>query len=268
MKELFICEIGELKEKDSLVELKIAHTGKWAGHHSGVFEITLKSLQEIKANFDERKTDCVIDYEHNSVYGRGNPNPAAGWIKSLEIRENALFAKIAWTSRAKEYIKAKEYRYLSPTFELHYPHPKSGEDRGANLHSVALTNNPFLDSLGEVKANSNLLDKKGEKMEKLEALEAENKALKEQLKEVQENLAKTNEKMACSVVDSALVACKITDGQKEWALNYAKSDLEGFTKFLEATQPLSQPQNNLFANSNTHNSATPEIDVVKLTLES
>lgn len=102
--------------------------------------------------------------------------------------------------------------------------------------------------------------------EKFEALESENKALKEQLKVAQDSLAKTNEQMACSLVDSALVACKITEGQKEWALSYAKSDLEGFTKFLETTQPQSTPQNNLFANSNTAKDTS--IDVVKLTLES
>ena len=104
--------------------------------------------------------------------------------------------------------------------------------------------------------------------EKLESLEAENKALKEQLKVAQESLAKTNEQMACSLVDSALVACKIMERQKEWALSYAKSDLQGFRNFLESTQPQALPQNNLFANSNTKNTATPEIDVVKLTLES
>lgn len=265
-KEFFICELSATETNENLVELKVAVVGKWSGHHAGNFEITEQSLKEIKTNFDNRLDDCVIDYEHNSL--NGLENPAAGWIKSLDIRENALFAKVSWNKKAKDFIKNGEYKYLSPTFQMHYKDPRSGADCGVFLHSVALTNTPFLDSLGEVKANSNLLDHKGETMEKLEALEAENKALKEQLKEVQETLAKTNEKMACSVVDSALVACKITEGQKEWALNYAKSDLQGFKSFLDATQPLSQPQNNLFANSNAKNTTTTEIDVVKLTLES
>ncbi|MDE7175747.1 MAG: phage protease [Helicobacter sp.] len=266
-KEFFVCEISAAKSEDSLVELKVAVVGKWSGHYAGSFEITEKSLQEIKANFDNRLNDCVIDYEHNSLQGK--QNPAAGWIKSLEIRENALFAKIAWNPKAKEFIEKGEYKYLSPTFQMHYKDPRSGADCGVFLHSVALTNTPFLDSLGEVKANSNPY-KKGETMdkEKLEALEAENKALKEQLKATQDTLEKANAQMACSLVDSAFVACKITEGQKEWALSYAKRDLEGFTKFLETTQPQALPQNNLFANSNTKNTATPKIDVVKLTLES
>ena len=83
----------------------------------------------------------------------------------------------------------------------------------------------------------------------------------------QESLAKTNEQMACSLVDFALVACKISEGQKEWALSYAKNDLEGFTKFLETTQPQTTPQNNLFANSNAQKGEAGEIDIVKMTLE-
>lgn len=266
-REFFVCEVAAPKDKESLVELKVAVVGKWSGHNAGCLEITEKSLQEIKANFDNRLNDCVIDYEHNSL--QGTENPAAGWIKSLEIKENALFAKVAWNPKAREFIEKGEYKYLSPAFQMHYKDPRSGADCGVFLHSVALTNTPFLDSLGEVRANKNPLQK-GETMdkEKLEALEAENKALKEQLNVAQESLAKTNEQMACSLVDSALVACKITEGQEEWALSYAKRDLEGFTKFLETTQPQALPQNNLFANSNTKNTATPEIDVVKLTLES
>ena len=266
-RDFFICELNANADNNDLVELKVAVVGKWSGHHAGSFEITQNSLQQIKQNFDNRLNDCVIDYEHGSFGGA--KNPAAGWIKSLDIRENALFAKVAWNEKAKEFIKNGEYKYLSPSFQMHYKDPRSGADCGVFLHSVALTNTPFLDSLGEVKANSNPYTK-GETMDekKFEALENENKALKEQLKVLQESLAKTNEQTACSLVDSALVACKISEGQKEWALSYAKSDLEGFTKFLETTQPQALPQNNLFANSNTKNTATPEIDVVKLTLES
>ncbi|MDE5603092.1 MAG: phage protease [Helicobacter sp.] len=262
MKEyLFVCEIGEIKGEDSFVESKIAEVGRWSGHSAGILEITLDSLKEIKKNFEERKNDCVIDYEHASI--NGGINPAAGWIKSLEVRENALFAKISWNDKAKEFIKNGEYKYLSPTFNMHYKNPKTGKDEGVSLHSAALTNTPFLDSLGEVKANK-ILFNEGEKMDiekRVKELEAENESLKKQIAEHQEA-------MACSVVDSALVACKITEGQKEWALSYAKSDLQGFKSFLDTTQPQATPQNNLFVNSNTNKTATTEVDVVKLTLES
>lgn len=244
-KEFFVCEISPAKNGESLVELKVAVVGKWSGHHAGSFEITEKSLQEIKANFDNRLNDCVIDYEHNSL--QGTENPAAGWIKSLEIKENALFAKVAWNPKAKEFIEKGEYKYLSPTFQMHYKDPRSGADCGVFLHSVALTNTPFLDSLGEVKANSNPY-KKGETMdkEKLEALEAENKALKEQLKVAQESLGKVNEQMACSLVDSALVACKITEGQKEWALSLCQKRLGGLYKILRNHTTPSPPAKQSF----------------------
>ena len=265
-RDFFICELNANSDNNDLVELKVAVVGKWSGHHKDGFEITEKSLQEIKSNFDNRLNDCVIDYEHGSF---GNTkNPAAGWIKSLSIKENALYAKVAWNQKAKDFIKNGEYKYLSPAFQMHYKDPRSGADCGVFLHSVALTNTPFLDSLGEVKANSNPYTK-GETMDekKFEVLGNENKALKEQLKVAQESLAKANEQMACSLVDSALVACKISEGQKEWALSYAKNDLEGFTKFLETTQPQTTPQNNLFANSNAQKGEAGEIDIVKMTLE-
>lgn len=239
--EFFVCEIGALEDNDSLVELKIANVGKWSGHHAGMFEITADSLAQIKQNFDALKNDCVIDYEHNSI--KGVQNPAAGWVKSLDIRENALFAKVAWNPKAREFIKNGEYKYLSPTFQIHYKNPKTGEDCGVFLHSVALTNTPFLDCLGEVKANK-IQTNKGETMDlekRIQELEAENQSLKKQI-------AKNQEEVACSVVEGALVACKITQSQKEWALDYAKKDLNGFSKFLESAIAPQAPQNNLFAN--------------------
>ncbi len=76
---------------------------------------------------------------------------------------------------------------------------------------------------------------------RIQELEAENQSLKEQI-------AKSQEEVACSIVESALVACKITQSQKEWALDYAKKDLNGFSKFLESAIVPQAPQNNLFAN--------------------
>ena len=107
-REFFVCEVAAPKDKESLVELKVAVVGKWSGHLAGSLELTEKSLQEIKSNFENRLNDCVIDYEHGSF---GNTkNPAAGWIKSLSIKENALYAKVAWNQKAKDFIKNGEYK--------------------------------------------------------------------------------------------------------------------------------------------------------------
>lgn len=252
---IFVCAIKD-KEK-SQVELKIACVGEWRGHQAGSYKITQENLQSIKKNFDLSGIELVIDYEHQSL--RGETSPAAGWIKSMEIKEDALFAKIQWNDKALEFIKNGEYKYLSPVFNFDYKNPKSGEDSGVALHSVALTNTPFLDCLGEVKANSKI---KGENMEELkervDALQKENEALK---KELQEN----KDLVANSIVENALVACKINASQKEWALKYAKNDLQGFQEFLKTANVAQISNSNLFENSKNIQKDN-EIDVVKLAL--
>ena len=86
-------------------------------------------------------TDMVIDYEHQTLHAANNGReaPAAGWIKSLEVRDGAIWAKVEWTGKAAAAIEAKEYRYFSPVFT----HTKNGRVKA--LVNGALTNNPALD---------------------------------------------------------------------------------------------------------------------------
>lgn len=104
-------------------------------------------------------TDLVIDYEHQTLESKNNgqPNPAAGWISpaSLEWREPAgdepggLYATAPrFTERAANYIKASEYRYVSPVFA----YDAASGDVLALLH-LALVNDPNLDGLTELAVN-------------------------------------------------------------------------------------------------------------------
>lgn len=85
--------------------------------------------------------DLVFDYEHQTHYTRdnGKPAPAAGWIKELQARDDGIWARVEWTERARRMIEAREYRYLSPTFE----HTEDGEV--LQILSAALTNDPALE---------------------------------------------------------------------------------------------------------------------------
>jgi phage I-like protein len=87
--------------------------------------VNAKAAQEVIANFAARGLKLVIDYDHQTVRSaiNGQPAPAAGWITALE------------------------YLYLSPVF---YYSKETGEV--SLLHSVALTNTPALNSLGEIAA--------------------------------------------------------------------------------------------------------------------
>lgn len=94
-----------------------------------------------------RKTDILIDFEHQSLRSKdnGKPAPAAGWIpRTLEWRDGAgLYGvSVDWVGDTAALIAAKKYRYISSVFAY-------DADTGEVLEiiSVALTNTPALDGL-------------------------------------------------------------------------------------------------------------------------
>lgn len=90
-----------------------------------------------------------IDYDHATDFAapEGRPAPAAGWVKELKAERGAIMARVEWTPRATEMLKAKEYRFVSPVFEFERP---PGAEKDAQTGAVvrllraALTNNPNL----------------------------------------------------------------------------------------------------------------------------
>lgn len=57
-----------------------------------------------------------VDYEHQGERSNSNgqPAPAAGWIKKLEVRQDGVWGYIEWTKKAAKMIADKEYRFISP----------------------------------------------------------------------------------------------------------------------------------------------------------
>jgi phage I-like protein len=104
------------------------------------FVVDDKAITALVAGFQKRGVDLVIDYEHQTL--QGDRAPAAGWIKFLEKRQDGLWAKVEWTAQAQEYLRLKEYRYLSPVLRLN---PETRQPT-ALLH-VALTNVPAIQGL-------------------------------------------------------------------------------------------------------------------------
>ncbi len=121
-------------------EIKILPYGN-VESRKGPFKVDKESYDLIAQYFKERRLDIVIDYEHQTL--EGTQAPAAGWIKKLSYKENdGIYATVEWTEKAKEYLKNKEYRYLSPVIL------KRKEDgRAVQLHSVGLTNTPAIDGM-------------------------------------------------------------------------------------------------------------------------
>jgi len=114
-------------------------------------------FEEIVSNFNayrERlKADSFvvpIDYNHAGL-ADGEEGKAAGWIQELEIRDTGLYAKVAWTKRATEFIRNDEFKYISPEFSVEGDVDEFGEEiDGAFLHAAALTNRPFLRGMESV----------------------------------------------------------------------------------------------------------------------
>ena len=111
------------------------------------WQLSAKAAATIAAELNRRETELVIDYEHQTLRSKdnGKPAPASGWAqKQWEVRADGLYTSLSWTDAAQKMIAAGEYRYLSPTFPYDR---KTGEVLA--LHSIALTNTPALDELGE-----------------------------------------------------------------------------------------------------------------------
>lgn len=141
----------------SLVQL--VPVGTWKGyknHETGekqTFTITPDHISQMAKNFNELGRDEVLDYEHQTLSGQ--QAPAAGWIKKVYDRgKEGLWGMVEWTAKAIEYLRNKEYKYLSPVFSLNSTDAETGKDIGATLQSAALTNDPFFSNLKPVVATN------------------------------------------------------------------------------------------------------------------
>ena len=106
----------------------------------GDFIVDHESYKEMKAEMQRRGIDIVIDYEHQTL--KDVQAPAGGWVKDLIYTPEAIVAKVEWTPKAKEYLKNKEYRYLSPVVLT-----RKSDSKAVVLHSLALTNIPAINGM-------------------------------------------------------------------------------------------------------------------------
>lgn len=127
-------ELQDAPEVIKLLPLGHVHSEK------GDFEVDKESFDLMKRRFLERGLDLVIDYEHQTL--KDVQAPAAGWIKELLLQEDAIAAKVEWTPKAREYLKNREYRYLSPVVMV-----RREDGKAVVLHSGALTNTPAIDNM-------------------------------------------------------------------------------------------------------------------------
>ncbi|MCG3675590.1 phage protease [Aliarcobacter butzleri] len=246
-------------------EIRIAVIGEWQGHHNGAFSLSKDDLEQIKTNFDNAKVDVVIDLDHKTIYeGTGE---AYGWIKELFFKEDELWAKVEWLESGLELIKTKKYKYISPVFLPNTIEQVTAQNIGWTLHSAALTNRPFMEELGEIKANNKQNQKKEESMtpeqqKKMDDLEVKVKELEEKLKTKDEDLEKEKEKSVETEVDNAIALNKVSVAQKETLIALGKANPDELKKLLSTMTAITVPNNDMYANNN--NQQNNKIDVLKL----
>ena len=110
MKDFFILKGGGVEltgAPETITVLPLGHVVS----SKGEFDVDEGSFRAMKAQIAQRGVDLVVDYEHQTL--KGVEAPAAGWVKELKLEDGNIVAVVEWTPRGAEYLKNKEYRYLS-----------------------------------------------------------------------------------------------------------------------------------------------------------
>ena len=176
----------------------------------GDFIVDDESVELIKLYFSERKVDLVIDYEHQSL--DNTQAPAAGWITEIGSEDGAVTAKVKWTDKAGEYLRNREYRYLSPVVLV-----RKSDRRAVAVQSVALTNTPAIDGMfpvvNSLTGNDDNEEPKEEKMDikQLRVLlgldeNATEEDVKKKIAEIKENAEKQAEEKPIPVANSVVLS--------------------------------------------------------------
>jgi hypothetical protein len=165
-------------EANQPVWVQVAAEGKYDGYKGG----------EVSFTFDERVFTQIVDNFHKhpsfkvGADGKGIGDviawdfhhaseqpandgvipfagaPAQGWVRDLETRfdddGNAqLWALTIWLEPARSYILDKRYQWASVSVVFDAVDPKSGDNVGAVLTSIALTNAPFIEGMQPLAAS-------------------------------------------------------------------------------------------------------------------
>ena len=170
----------------------------------GDFIVDDESVELIKLYFSERKVDLVIDYEHQSL--DNTQAPAAGWITEIGSEDGAVTAKVKWTDKAGEYLRNREYRYLSPVVLV-----RKSDRKAVAVQSVALTNTPAIDGMFPVVNSLTGDDDNEEPKKELRVLlgldeNATEEDVKKKIAEIKENAEKQAEEKPIPVANSVVLS--------------------------------------------------------------
>lgn len=225
---------GEFGE-DGRIELCVALSGEWKERK---MKVTNAHLNQMAETFAAEGKDILFDYDHNCLWGESK---AAGWGKNVEVRDGKIYVSMEPTPEGRKLIENKEYRYLSPVYQTARTDRVTGKKINAwKLHSVALTNTPYLTELPAIKNNEmggsemdELLKALGasdekEAIQKVTELKNSETGAKAEVTALQ---AKLNEQE----IDMAINSKKLLPAQKELATKLINSDRGLYEEFLKSS---------------------------------
>lgn len=120
----------------------------------GTFIVDEESARMIVADFDKHGTPVSIDYDHQGMGGKhAAPDgraPAAGFVHKMYAAPGiGIKGLVEWNDRARELIRAGEYRYLSPMLFI-----RKSDRRVMQLPSAAITNRPAIPRMERLAAST------------------------------------------------------------------------------------------------------------------
>jgi phage I-like protein len=216
-----------------------------------------------------RKDDLKlpIDFEHESSFVPTlGPRPARSWIVEMEARAAGLFGRVEWLPDAIAALRAKSYRYISPTLWLDPDGKTPRLVKAAALCASPALGMPALASSQKLPTNGDqrmktLLAKLGltenateaEALAKVEALSsaadpalfvpvaqltAANAQLATLRAEVDAEKVRLQAEKCQALIDKGVSDGKIAPAAKDHYLSFAKADFVSCSAALEAMPAL------------------------------
>lgn len=149
--------MSDAPDTENVGQLHLFVGRKWVDESGQEFDLSGAAFDQMIRNFEASESKTLsVDYDHKAWHPTHPDSRAAGWVRKLYTREGSsgfreLWAEVEWTQSAADAIRSKEWRFCSPAFVLGGMSNKTGNDVGAQLLNVALTNIPFQDGLAPIR---------------------------------------------------------------------------------------------------------------------
>lgn len=135
--------------KEAPTRLMVFPLGEPPSNDDRKWRFTKAGLTQVVADFQTRTEPLPILYEH----GKGpRGGLAAGWIDSVDLAADGLYANVHWTDTARTEIRAGEWGFRSPAWDGE--ESDDGFLLGGPLAHLALVNDPAIGGMAPVSASS------------------------------------------------------------------------------------------------------------------